>query len=67
MEPPTHVDRFDFEQSIMQCWGVVDVLKSFSTQNAAPADYIALSRVYQKHFENLFSIFEKLLEEGKLV
>jgi hypothetical protein len=60
------VDRFDLEQAIMQCWGVVDDLKSFVAQDAAPEDYLALSRVYQKHFEYVWAIFEKMLEEGKL-
>lgn len=61
-----HADRFDLEQAIMQCWGVVDDLKSFVAQGAAPEDYLALSRVYQKHFEHAWAIFEKMLEEGKL-
>lgn len=59
-------DRFDLEQAIMQCWGVVDDLKTFPTQDASPDDYRALSRVYQKHFEYLMAVFEKMLEERKL-
>lgn len=59
-------DRFDLEQAIMQCWGVVDDLKSFVAQDAAPEDYTAVARVYQKHFEYLMAIFEKMLEDRKL-
>ena len=60
-------DRFDFEQSIMQCWGVVDDLKAFHKANAPLDTYEALAKVYQQHFEHLWAIFEYLLEEGKLV
>jgi hypothetical protein len=59
-------DRFDLEQAIMQCWGVVDDLKSFVAQDATPEDYTAMARVYQKHFEYLMAIFEKMLEDRKL-
>lgn len=63
---PSHVDRFDLEQAIMQCWGIVDDLKSFVAQNATSEDYTALARVYQKHFEYMMAIFEKMLEDGNL-
>ncbi len=66
MELKPEYDRFDFEQAIMQCWGIVDDLKAFRKLNAPLETYDALAVVYQQHFEYLWDIFEYLLQEGKL-
>lgn len=67
MEPNNdRYDRFDFEQAIMQCWGMVDDLKAFRKAGAPLDTYDALAKVYQQHFEHLWTIFEFLIEKGKL-
>lgn len=66
MESKPEYDRFDFEQAIMQCWGMVDDLKAFRKAGASPDVYDALAVVYQQHFTHLWDIFEYLLQEGKL-
>jgi hypothetical protein len=58
-------DRFDFEQQIMSCWGMVDDVKLLAKRNAGSADFEALSAVYHHKFEELFEQFETLIRERK--
>jgi hypothetical protein len=60
-------DRFDFEQQIMSCWGMVDDVKLLAKLNAGSADFEALSAVYHHKFEELFEQFETLVHERKLI
>jgi hypothetical protein len=62
----TMTDRFDFEQQIMSCWGMVDDVKLLAKRNAESADFEALSVVYHHKFEELFEQFETLVHERKL-
>lgn len=65
--------QFDLEQSIMQCWNVVDDMKVLYSNvlDATPPltnDEIAnvligLKKLYDMKFYNLFSTFEKYLAE----
>jgi hypothetical protein len=59
-------DRFDFEQQIMSCWGMVDDVKLLAKRGAESADFEALSAVYHHKFEELFEQFETLVHERKL-
>jgi hypothetical protein len=59
-------NRFDFEQQIMSCWGMVDDVKLLAKRGADRADFEALSAVYQHKFEELFEQFETLVHQGKL-
>jgi hypothetical protein len=59
-------DRFDFEQQIMSCWGMVDDVKLLAKRGAGSADFDALASVYQHKFEELFEQFETLINERKL-
>ena len=59
-------DRFDFEQQIMSCWGMVDDVKLLAKRNAGSADFEELSAVYHHKFEELFEQFETLVHERKL-
>lgn len=59
-------NRFDFEQQIMSCWGMVDDVKLLAKRGADSADFEALSEVYQHKFEELFEQFETLVHQGKL-
>ena len=60
------IDRFDFEQQIMSCWGMVDDVKLLAKRSADSADFEALSAVYHHKFEELFEQFETLVKERKL-
>ncbi len=63
--------RFDLEQKIMNCWSVVDDIKSLmAIQDSRPvtedeqANYLlGLATIYQVKFEELFSCFEKMIQE----
>jgi len=59
-------DRFDFEQQLMTCWGMVDDVKLLAKRDAESADFQALAQVYQHKFEELFEQFETLVHERKL-
>lgn len=59
-------DRFDFEQQLMACWGVVDDVNLLAKRGAESADFEALARIYQHKFEELFEQFETLVHERKL-
>jgi hypothetical protein len=65
MDFETHVDRFDLEQQIMQCWSMVDDVKLFAEQGAASDEFAALATVYHRKFETLFDTFELMLRTGQ--
>ena len=62
---------FDTEQQILDCWGIVDDLKSIykSLDNSSmPEDklcnlLIGVSELYHIKFEHLFNTFEELVKE----
>ena len=55
--------RFDLEQKIMHCWGVVDDLKMLVEAEADKNAFASLATVYQYKFESLFKEFEDLIHE----
>ena len=67
-------DRFEFEQQIMDCWGVtddIDTLYKLSDIRTISEDEMAnallgLKTVYQMKFELLFDTFEQLIKDGKI-
>ena len=61
----THVDRFDLEQQIMQCWSMVDDVKMFAEQGAPSDEFAALATVYDRKFTTLFDTFELMLRTGQ--
>ena len=65
MDLETHVDRFDLEQQIMQCWSMVDDVKLFAEQGAPSNEFAALATVYHRKFETLFDTFELMLRTGQ--
>ena len=66
--------RFEFEQQIMDCWGIcedIDTLYRMSDIREMSEDELAnallgLKTVYGMKFELLFDMFERLIKEGKL-
>lgn len=65
--PETKFDRFDFEQGIMSCWGLIDDMKLLVKREATPEDFDALAQVYQHKFEELFEQFETGTHERKIL
>lgn len=69
-------NRFDFEQKIMQCWSVVEDIKTLNEQfqdnaSAMTHDQVAnyllgLETIYQVKFEQLFNMFEQMIREKKI-
>lgn len=53
--------RFDFEQQIFHCWQVIDHMKNIDNEYVQ-----ALRTVYQKQFEVLFDMFEKMTHTGQI-
>lgn len=62
MEPKA-ATRFDLEQSIMHCWGILDDIQILQKHNASSDAYAALAVLYQIHFEELFAIFDEVIKE----
>ena len=44
-------DRFDLEQSIMQCWNMVDDVKLLAKRGATAEDFDGVAQLYQHKFE----------------
>jgi len=61
---PRTVDRFDLEQQILACWGMVDDLRQFANSDADTEELLALSRVYDRKFDILFDTFSTMVSEG---
>lgn len=69
-------DRFDLEQQIMNCWSVVDDIKTLHkqfmdngpmTEDQVSNYLLGLETIYQVKFEHLFEIFEQLIKDKKIV
>lgn len=54
------VNRFELEQQIIACWGIVDDLKS----RDLPQDVVI--NFYDARFNRLFNTFEKMVKAGKI-
>jgi hypothetical protein len=68
-------DRFTFEQQIMNCWNVVDDIKSLNkqysehsmTRDEVENYLLGLETIYQVKFEQMFATFEQLIKEKHIV
>jgi hypothetical protein len=69
------VDRFDLEQDIMNCWQVVDDLKTLTkryldgpkmTEDEVANVLIGIESLYQIKFEQLFATFEQCIKNNEL-
>ena len=65
------IDRFDLEQDIMNCWQVVEDLKTFSrryldgpkmTEDDVANIMIGIESLYQIKFEQMFNTFEQCIK-----
>ena len=68
-------DRFDLEQDIMRCWGITDDIdmlyrnvmeKDMSSDDLANC-LLGLKVLYNMKFETLFSDFEQLIKDRKIL
>jgi hypothetical protein len=66
--------RFDLEQEIMQCWNIVDDIKTIYTYHLDKRELtedemgnilIGLEKLYQIKFETLFDTFEECLRKNE--
>ena len=69
-------DRFDLEQQILGCWGIIDEIKLLTEQVLENDDFdkdkisnflIGLETIYQLKFDHLFTTFETLVQDRKNV
>ena len=67
------MDRFKLEEQIQHCWQVVDDLKTvyhseklYEDENEMQNVLLGLFTLYQLKFEELFSTYEKLVQEEKI-
>ena len=65
-------DRFDLEQQIMSCWGVVEDIETiynterlYTNQDDMMNALLGLKTLYQLKFERLFAIFEHMIRQRK--
>lgn len=65
-------DRFDLEQDIMNCWNVVEDIKTiydridYTDQDQVMNSLLGLQTLYQMKFEKMWETFEKLIVDKKL-
>lgn len=64
-------NRFDLEQQIMQCWGIVDEL-DYVMEAAEEGDedkifnlLIGLKELYSRKFDKMFDTFEQCIKKGE--
>lgn len=65
-------NRFDLEQQIMQCWGIVDEL-DYVMEAVEEGDedkifnlLIGLKELYSRKFDKMFDTFEQCIKKGEL-
>lgn len=66
------VDRFDLEQQIMDCWGIVDDIQTvYHASDSRPISedemmnaLLGLQTIYQMKFEKLQETFSVLVQQG---
>lgn len=59
-------DRFDLEQSILECWNVTTDIKDMAEASAPPEDFKALATVYEYRFDKLWKVFETMVRTGAM-
>lgn len=61
------VTRFDLEQKILGCWGIVDDLRVLSnSSDLRDGDLECIARLYELKFNDLFSCFETLIASNTI-
>jgi flagellin-specific chaperone FliS len=65
MEAPEY-SRFDFEQEFMNCWNIIDDLKSTLNRSNQNQLVEAIVVLYSHKFENCFDRFEEMVANKQL-
>lgn len=69
-------DRFDFEQQILKCWNITEEIQLLNEQvlenNELTKDQISnyllgLHTIYEMKFDKLFTQFENMVKERKII
>lgn len=68
------LDRFDLEQKILQCWGIVEDIETIYnqfdhtelSQDEIQNALLGLMLIYEFKFQQTFGVFSKLVEQGKI-
>jgi hypothetical protein len=60
-------DRFTMEQEILECWKVVNDIEMYIAQGVEPADFKVLVDYYERKFDKLWSTFENMIHEKKIL
>lgn len=69
------IDRFELEQNITACWGIIEdikllhenVLEKSMTTDDISNNLIGLEYLYSMKFEKLWETFEHLIAEKKIL
>lgn len=71
------MDRFDFEQAIMNCWNVTSDIETLrkqmlDTEDSMTQDEIdnyllGLKTIYDVKFNQLFNMFSDMIRAGKIL
>lgn len=59
-------NKFELEQSILKCWGVIDDINLLADFNSSQDKYKALAEVYEIRFQQCWNIFEGMIKEGNI-
>lgn len=65
-------DRFDLEQDIMNCWNIVEDMKTiydrldYTDQDQVMNSLLGLQTLYQMKFEKLWATFEQVVIDRKI-
>ena len=65
-------DRFDLEQDIMNCWNIVEDMKTiydmldYTDQDKVMNSLLGLQTLYQMKFEKLWATFEQVVIDKQI-
>jgi hypothetical protein len=59
-------DRFELEQSIMDCWKITDDIVMLEQQGANMSDIVNLASIYEYKFDKLWTIFTQMIKDRNI-
>jgi hypothetical protein len=59
-------DRFELEQSIMDCWKITDDIVMLEQQGANMSDIVSLASIYEYKFDKLWTIFTQMIKDRNI-
>lgn len=61
------MNRFDLEQSLMDCWHVVDDLRTISEHSGDQKELLSsVADLYDMKFNKMFKVFEQCIRNEEL-